>query len=134
MADPATRRLTLRHFTAPSLQSVTKKATFPGRMTKPFDSSVERLPGAELVLPGLVEAGAGQLTIGSCLVSIARPLMESSGLAATYGIRKFVEEPERALYRLLQKEGSNAYGSYNALLRRLVSFEQGLRRALSDKG
>jgi hypothetical protein len=58
--------------------------------------------------------------------------MQSSGLAASYGIRDFVPEPERALYRLLQKEGGNAYGRYNALLRRLVSFEQALRRAPSQ--
>jgi hypothetical protein len=90
--------------------------------------SFERLPGAELVLPGLKEAATGEVTVGSCLVSIAQPLMEASGLAARYRIEKFVAEPERALYRLLQKEGGNAYGRYNSLLRRLVSFEQGLRR------
>jgi hypothetical protein len=56
--------------------------------------------------------------------------MEKSGLTANYRIREFVAEPERALYRLLLNEGGNAYGRYNALLRRLVSFEQGLRRGL----
>lgn len=96
-------------------------------MDQSFES-IERLPGAELVLPGLAEAATGATTIGSCLVSIARPLMETSGLAAHYRIATFVAEPERALYRLLQQEGGNAYGRYNSLVRRLVSFEQGLRR------
>ena len=99
-------------------------------MNECFAESIERLPGAELVLPGLVEAAAGELTVGSCLVSIARPIIERSGLASSYGIREFVHEPERALYRLLLSEGGNAYGRYNALLRRLVSFEQALRRGL----
>jgi hypothetical protein len=112
------------------LQSVADKAKLE-RMTKLCASSIERLPGAELVLPGLIEAAAGQLTVGSCLVSIARPLIESSGLAASYGIHNYVKEPERALYRLLQHEGGNAYGCYNAILRRLISFEQGLRRVRS---
>jgi hypothetical protein len=101
-------------------------------MSKYRDATVERLPGAELVLPGLREAAAGQHTVGACLVGIARPLMQSSGLAADYGVRDFISEPERALYRLLQKEGGNAYGRYNALLRRLVSFEQALRRSRSS--
>lgn len=103
-------------------------------MIKQVTATVERLPGAELVLPGLREAAAGQLTPGACLVAIARPLMQRSGLAADYGVRDFIDEPERALYRLLQAEGGNAYGRYNALLRRLVSFEQGLRRLLSRSG
>ena len=98
-------------------------------MTKSLASQLENLPGSELVLPGLSEAAAGELTIGSCLVSIARPLMQSSGLATKYDIRDFIPEPERALYRLLQKEGGNAYGRYNALLRRLVSFEQAWRKS-----
>jgi len=101
-------------------------------MTKSLPSTLKQFPGAELVLPGLREAAAGQLTIGSCLVSIAQPLMQRSGLAASYGVRDFIREPERALYRLLQKEGGNAYGRYNALLRRLISFEQALRKARSQ--
>jgi hypothetical protein len=103
-------------------------------VTKPLAETVERLPGAELVLPGLREAAAGKLTVGACLIGIARPLMQSSGLASTYGVRDFVQEPERALYRLLQNEGGNAYGRYNSLLRRLVSFERALRGLLSQSG
>ncbi len=85
-------------------------------------------PGAELVLPGLQDAAAGRVTIGSCLVSIARPTIEASGLADGLPALQFVPEPERALYRLLQQEPGDAYSRYNSLLRRPVSFERALRR------
>ena len=94
-------------------------------------TALPNYPGAELVLPGLRDAAAGQVTIASCLVSIARPLIERSGLAEHSPSLNYVAEPERALYRLLQAEGGNAYGRYNSLLRRLVSFEQAVRHAQS---
>ena len=37
-------------------------------------------------------------------------------------------EPELQLYRLLRQAGGDAYSTYNALLRELVSFEQALDR------
>ena len=92
-------------------------------------TTVSDYPGAELVLPGLSDVAAGRETIASCLVSIARPLLERSGLVEDSPTLRFVPEPERALYRLLLAEGGNAYGRYNSLLRRLVSFEQTLRHA-----
>ncbi len=94
-------------------------------------TAVANYPGAELVLPGLRDSAAGRLTIEACLVSIARPVIEQSGLTAEFPAITFTEEPERALYRLLQGEGGNAYGRYNALVRRLVSFERAVRRAQS---
>ena len=94
-------------------------------------TAVSNYPGAELVLPGLHDAVAGRLTIASCLVSIARPLIEGSGLAEHLPSIIYVAEPEHALYRLLRDEGDNAYGRYNSLLRRLVSFEQAVRHARS---
>jgi hypothetical protein len=94
-------------------------------------SAVSNYPGAELVLPGLRDAAAGRVTIAACLVSMARPLIEGSGLADHLPSLIYVDEPERALYRLLRDEGGNAYGRYNSLLRRLVSFEQAVRHAQS---
>lgn len=97
-----------------------------------FDwTELEKYPGAELVLPGLHDAAAGRVTIASCLVSVARPLIEKSGLAKSFSQIAYVSEPEHVLYRLLQDEGGNAYGRYNSLLRRLVSFERTVRRAQS---
>ena len=97
-------------------------------------SVVSNYPGAELVLPGLSDAAAGRVTIASCLVSVARPLIEESGLTKHLPSIAYVAEPEHALYRLLREEGGNAYGRYNSLLRRLVSFEQAVRRARSHTG
>lgn len=39
-------------------------------------------------------------------------------------------EPERMLYQLLRDEGGDAYSRYNALLRELSSFLNGLDRRL----
>lgn len=94
-------------------------------------ADVVNYPGAELVLPGLEDAAAGRLTIGSSLISIARPLLDASGLAASFPGLTYIPEPERALYRLLREEGGDAYGRYNSLLRRLVSFERCVRNAQS---
>ena len=90
-------------------------------------AAVAAYPGAELVLPGLQDAARGRVTVGSCLVSIARPAIEASGLADGLPALQFVAQPERALYRLLQAEKGDAYSRYNSLLRRLVSFERALR-------
>lgn len=87
-----------------------------------------RLPGADLVWQGLDDAAAGRVTVHSCLISIARPRLESAGLLSHYPLMHFVPEPERALYRLLVEEGGDAYSRYNSLLRRLVSFERSLTR------
>ena len=93
-------------------------------MTAP---SRDSLPGWDLVQQGLRDAAAGQVTIESCLVSIARPRLEAAGLFSHPHIT-LVPEPERVLYRLLREEGGDAYGCYNSLLRRLVSFQRSLAR------
>lgn len=94
-------------------------------------TSVAQFPGAELVLPGLQDLAAGRLTIAACLVSIARPVIEKSGLADGFFPLRYVSVPEQTLYKLLCAKGGDPYGRYNSLLRRLVSFERALRRTLS---
>ena len=86
-----------------------------------------RLPGIELIEPGIEDAHAGRVTIGSCLVWIAMPKLTRAGLIGKNKAMPAIIDPELTLYRLLQREGGNAYGQYNALLRRLVSFEHALR-------
>ncbi|HEX8898804.1 MAG TPA: hypothetical protein VF751_08920 [Chthoniobacterales bacterium] len=90
---------------------------------------MSQLPGAELVLPGLTDLAAGRLTIEACLVSIARPAIEKSGLAESFLPLRYVNAPEQTLYKLLGQEDGDAYSRYNSLLRRLVSFERALRRS-----
>ena len=92
-------------------------------------AAVSRFPGAELVLPGLHDLAAGRLTIAACLVSVARPTIEKSGLAESFLPLSYVSAPEQTLYKLLGQEGGDAYSRYNSLLRRLVSFERALRRS-----
>ena len=93
-------------------------------------TTVSQIPGADLVLPGLEDLAAGRLTIAACLVSIARPLIEKSGLAEGILPLRYVNVPEETLYQLLRAEGGDPYGRFNSLLRRLVSFERALRRTL----
>lgn len=94
-----------------------------------LNGAVRVMPGAELVLPGIADLAAGRVTIGSCLASIAAPILARSGLTDGVAASGFIPEPERELYRLLQQEGGNPFGRYNSLLRRLVSFERAVRAA-----
>jgi len=96
-------------------------------------TNVAQFPGAELILPGLQDLADGRVTITACLVSIARPAIEKSGLPKDFPPLHYVSLPEHTLYRLLCAEGGDAYGRYNSLLRRLVSFERALRRARSAR-
>ena len=95
-------------------------------------TALSNYPGAELVCRDCVML----LPVGSrsapCLVSIARPLMEGSGLAKTLQRSPTLLSPSIPLYRLLQEQRQRClYSRYNSLLRRLVSFERALRQAQS---
>jgi hypothetical protein len=82
----------------------------------------EDLPGAELVLPGIEDLRRGIESIPALLVAIGRPRLEQ--LALDLPTADF-DQPEHRLYRLLAAEhGDEAHSRYNALLRRLVSFER----------
>ena len=81
------------------------------------------LPGEELVEKGLADLGNGDETIESLLVLIGAPRLRELGL----GIPEHRTEtsPEHRLYELLAREhGDAAHSRYNALLRRLISFER----------
>ena len=84
---------------------------------------VGALPGADLVERGLADLGAGRETAEALLVSIAASKLRRLGLA----VPSPLADPELRLYRLLACDGEDAaHGRYNALLRRLVSFERAL--------
>lgn len=81
------------------------------------------LPGAELVERGLDDLRHGRVTAESLLVSIGAPRLRLSGLE----VPSPLADPEHRLYALLAEEDSDAaHGRYNALVRRLVSFERAL--------
>lgn len=87
------------------------------------------LPGEALVREGLADLASGRRTKAACLVQIARPRLMRAGLVRETATSSS-GEPERDLYRLLRREGGDAYSRYNALLRELVSFESALDRRL----
>jgi len=79
------------------------------------------LPGHELILPGLEDLRRGVESIEALLVSIGEPRLRQTGIE--------VPEPwpdaEHRLYeRLAAEDADAAHGRYNALVRRLVSFER----------
>lgn len=79
------------------------------------------LPGADLVARGIADLSSGAETIEALLVSIGAPRLRALGLA----IPEAFPSPEHLLYARLQAEDPNsAHTRYNALLRRLVSFER----------
>ena len=81
------------------------------------------LPGAEWIEAGLQDLASGRPTIAALLVSIGAPRLSQAGLA----IPRILPDAEHGLYRALALQGENdAHSQYNALIRRLVSFERSL--------
>ncbi len=91
----------------------------------PTVDSTAELPGEALVRQGLLDLQSGRCTAPACLVEIARSRLTRSGFIPA-DTTSSLPEPELRLYRLLRREGGDAYSRYNALLRELVSFEQAL--------
>lgn len=83
--------------------------------------TLEILPGANLVQRGVVDLNAGRESAEALLVSIGASRLRSVGIELAAPI----EAPEHKLYMLLAREkGNAAHSAYNALIRRLVSFER----------
>jgi hypothetical protein len=84
-------------------------------------SSAELLPGEDLVREGLADLQHGTESVEALLVSIGAPRLSRLG----FSIPKPLAEPELRLYEVLrQQHGDAAHSRYNALIRRLVSFER----------
>jgi hypothetical protein len=80
------------------------------------------LPGSDLVEAGLKDLQAGLETIEALLVAIGAPRLRRIGLSLP---QQLPREPEHRLYELLsQDDPDSAHSRYNALIRRLVSFER----------
>jgi hypothetical protein len=81
----------------------------------------DHLPGADLIQRGIADLSAGKETTEALLVSIGATRLRSVGLE----LPSPIGSPEHKLYRLLASEkGDAAHSAYNALIRRLVSFER----------
>ncbi len=81
------------------------------------------LPGGDIIANGLADLEAGSVTVAALLVSMGAPRLRRLGVA----ISETIPQPEHRLYGLLhQQHPSSAHARYNALVRRLVSFERAL--------
>lgn len=80
------------------------------------------LPGSELIESGLIDLREGRETVESLLVSIGSPRLRRIGLDVPDLTFSY---PEHRLYDLLEQvDSDSAHSRYNALIRRLVSFER----------
>jgi hypothetical protein len=81
------------------------------------------LPGADLLARGIGDLHEGVPSIEALLVSIGAPRLRLLGVP----VERPLDDPEHRLWHLLARENPNAaHARYNALVRRLVSFEDAL--------
>jgi hypothetical protein len=81
------------------------------------------LPGGDLVRRGLDDLESGIESVEALLVSIGGPRLRALGI----DVPDSVVNPEHRLYEVLSRSTSDAaHSRYNALIRRLVSFERAL--------
>jgi hypothetical protein len=81
----------------------------------------DALPGADLVETGLADLTQSIRSVEALLVSIGAPRLRRIGIEVPSGI----PDPETSLYELLAaSDPDSAHSRYNALIRRLVSFER----------
>lgn len=79
------------------------------------------LPGADLVEQGIVDLRMRRETKEALLVSIGSPRLRTLGI----DVPEPMADPEHRLYELLARDDVDAaHGRYNALIRRLVSYER----------
>ena len=91
------------------------------------------LPGAELIRAGLEDLAASRETDAALLIAIGHPRLSLLGIGHEFAGRLPVN-PELRLYHLLgARHGNEAHSQYNALIRRLISFEQALERLVWTK-
>jgi hypothetical protein len=85
-------------------------------------NDASELPGGEILTEGLRDLRRGVESVPALLLLIARPRLERLGIEIARGDDGPDAEFELALYRLLcARAGADAYGQYNAWLRRLAS-------------
>ncbi len=79
------------------------------------------LPGEDLIEAGVRDLERGVESIPALLVSIGAPRLRRLGVR----IPRTFPQPEHRLYQLLARQDpDSAHSRYNALVRRLVSFER----------
>jgi hypothetical protein len=84
-------------------------------------AEVALVPGSDVIEQGLEDLARGLESVPALLVSIGAPRLSQLGIPVRYPIA----DPEHKLYeRLRSSFADGAHSRYNALVRRLVSFER----------
>ena len=82
----------------------------------------EALPAEELIEAGARDLREGRETLAALLVAVGAPRLRRLGVELP---TLLPENPEHRLYALLaQDESDSAHSRYNALIRKLVSYER----------
>lgn len=93
------------------------------RTYNPLVTIPAELPGADLIEAGRADLTAARETPAALLVSIGAPRLQQLGI----DLPQVLPDAEHRLYALLSAtDGDGAHARYNALIRRLVSFERAL--------
>jgi hypothetical protein len=87
-------------------------------------------PGEDLIEQGIRDLAQGLETIPALLVSIGAPRLRRLRLPIPSNV---LSSPEHRLYEKLRTSHADAaHSQYNALIRRLVSYERAAERASSE--
>lgn len=87
----------------------------------------DTIPGYDLIVEGLADLSMGRESIPALLVLIGAPRLRRLGILVP---EQATTCPELRLYeKLAESEPDSAHSRYNALLRRLVSFERAVESA-----
>jgi len=92
------------------------------------DDELKRLPGAEIVLPGLADLEAGRESVNASAVQAAAPRLRRAGVNTPTA-----DGSQPAAHRLYEqlsdRLGDGAHSRYNAILARVASFAGAAERA-----
>ena len=84
-------------------------------------SDLHGLPAGDLIDAGLRDLASGGTSVEALLVSIGAPRLRALG----FEVSRPIPDAGLRLYELLSRtDPDSAHGRYNALVRRLVSFER----------
>ena len=87
--------------------------------------ATDDIPGNELVEAGLTDLERGELTVKALLVAVGAPRLRALGLP----VPETPSQPELALHQAIGRlHSDDTHSGYNALIRRLVSYERELER------
>ena len=79
------------------------------------------LPGSELIEQGIRDLASGAETVESLLVSLSAERLRALGIVVPSA---FADAEQRLYLLLAAQHGDGAHARYNALIRRVVSFQR----------